>query len=344
VTTDGDLPTTGWRRVPWAPLLVGCAGVFTVALAAILLYPATLPVTKRSSPPTPAAARTGLVPGLVDASGSAGASRSAGASKSPSSTKTPTKGVVARPGGRPGPANTGALPGAALTAIIGDQTYATANQVIENVDIHGAVRITGRNVTLRNAIVRGNGGCGAIVQITGGATLQDVEVVPEFPAACVDGVLASGSTLNRVNIHGVATGVKAGSDTTVADSWVHDLAPVAVDAVRTQGGRNVTLRHNVLTAGAKANSAYQVTQEGGASGSLKVDGNWLDGGNCTLNFAARGGGPTPLTGIAVTDNRFGRNTRFVCPILISTQTVLTTNSGNVFDDTGGPIPAVQQHD
>lgn len=344
MTTDGDLPTTGWRRVPWAPLLVGCAGVFTVALAAILLYPATLPVSDRSSPPTPPAARTGLVPGLVDAGGSAVPSRSAGASRSPAPAKSPTRAPVARPGGRPGPTNTGALPGAALTAVTGDQTYATANQVIENVDIHGAVRITGRNVTLRNAVVRGNTDCGGIVQITGSATLQDVEVVPDHPAACVDGVWSAGSTLARVNIHGVATGVKAGSGTTVADSWVHDLGPVPVDAVRTQGGRDVTLRHNVLTAGAKANAAYQVTQEGGASGSLKVDGNWLDGGNCTLNFAARGGGPTPLTGITVTDNRFGRDTRYVCPILISTQTVLTTDSGNVWDDTGGALPAVQQHD
>jgi hypothetical protein len=343
VTTDGDLPTTRWRQVPWAPLLVGCAGVLTVALAAILLYPATLPVSDQSIPPTPAAARTGLVPGLGAGgpSGSTTASRSSSKSPSPGASKT-TK-PVTRPGGRPGSANTGAIASIPLATVNGDQTYTAANQVVENVDIRGAVRITG-HVTLRNAIVRGNAACGAILQVSGGATVQDVEVVPDHPSTCTDGVYASATTLSRLNVHGVATGVKAGADTTLADSWVHDLAPVAVDAVRTQGARNVTLRHNVLSAGPKANAAYQVTQEGGASGSLRVDANWIDGGNCSLNFAARGGGPTPLTGITVTNNRFGHDTRYVCPILISTQTVLTTNSGNVFDDTGGPIPAVQQHD
>lgn len=344
MTTDGDLPATRWRRVPWAPLLVGCAGVCTVALAAILLYPATLPVSDQSDPPTPPVAHTGLFPGYADAAGST--SPSAGKSRTPSKSPSPSpsKVVVLRPGGRPGTVNTGALPGAALSTVTGDQTYATANQVIENVDIHGSVRITARNVTLRNAVVRGNTACGGIIQITGSATLQDVEIAPDHPAACVDGVWATGTTLSRVNIHGVATGVKAGSDTTVADSWIHDLGPTPVDAVRTQGGRNVTLRHNVLTAGAKANSAYQVTQEGGASSALKVDGNWLDGGNCTLNFASRGGGPTPMTGITVTNNRFGHNTRYVCPILLSTQTTLTTNTGNLWDDTGTAIPAPQQHD
>src|SRR6266511_2694562 len=32
------------------------------------------------------------------------------------------------------------------------------------------------------------------------------------------------------------------------------------------------------------------------------------------------------------------------PIIVSTQTTLTTNSGNVWDDTGGPIPPPQRHD
>jgi hypothetical protein len=74
-----------------------------------------------------------------------------------------------------------------------------------------------------------------------------------------------------------------------------------------------------------------------------VENNFLDGGNCTLNFAHKGG-PTPMTGIVVTGNRFGRGAKFPCPILISTQTVLSQNTGNVFDDTGAPIPKPDQHD
>lgn len=100
----------------------------------------------------------------------------------------------------------------------------------------------------------------------------------------------------------------------------------------------------MLYPGANANAAYQVTQEGGASGDIRVESNWLDGGHCVLNFAHRGGGPTPMTGIAVVNNRFGRNSMFVCPILISTQTSLSANSGNVWDDTGAAIPAPDKHD
>jgi hypothetical protein len=51
-----------------------------------------------------------------------------------------------------------------------------------------------------------------------------------------------------------------------------------------------------------------------------------------------------MTGIYVTNNRFGRHSVYNCPILISTQTVLSQNVGNVWDDTGAPIPKPQQHD
>lgn len=51
-----------------------------------------------------------------------------------------------------------------------------------------------------------------------------------------------------------------------------------------------------------------------------------------------------MTGIHVVGNRFGRGSTFHCPILISTKTVLSQNSGNVWDDTGQPLPEPQQHD
>jgi hypothetical protein len=33
-----------------------------------------------------------------------------------------------------------------------------------------------------------------------------------------------------------------------------------------------------------------------------------------------------------------------CPILVGTQTTLSQSSGNVWDDTGEPIPPEQRHD
>jgi hypothetical protein len=85
-----------------------------------------------------------------------------------------------------------------------------------------------------------------------------------------------------------------------------------------------------------ANAAWQ-----NSARNSRVEGNWLDGGGCTLNFNHVSG---TLTGIYVIGNRFGRHSFFKCPILLSTQTTLTQNSGNVWDDTGQPIPPPQRHD
>ncbi|WP_327005620.1 hypothetical protein OHA72_63490 [Dactylosporangium sp. NBC_01737] len=358
MTTESDLPATGRRVIHWGPIGVAVAGVATVALTAVLVYPLTQPSERTSADGmTPEQRRSAEMAGLPGAaSPTASRSPSPSVSASPSASPTAAPRVVSRGGGKPAAGNTGVIAGTTLTVLNGDQTLATDNAVVANADIRGYVRITGKNVTLRNSIVRGGAArcSAAVVQVEGSAVIEDVEIAPASPNACLDGVWAAATTLTRVNIHGTVDGVKAGNDVTVQDSWIHDLtfyrsgAPgggeTVNDAVDTRGKRRITLRHNVLYPGANANAAYQVTQEGGASGDIRVESNWLDGGHCVLNFAHRGGGPTPMTGIAVVNNRFGRNSMFVCPILISTQTSLSANSGNVWDDTGAAIPAPDKHD
>lgn len=250
--------------------------------------------------------------------------------------------------------------GTALTVISGNQTYGTPGQVISGQDIHGFVKITAKNVTIKDSIIRGgpNPPCNsAVVSIadTASATLEDTEIYPSSPSPCLDGVWATNATLLRVNIHGSVDGIKADDNVTVQDSYIHDLSWFASDPnqgggnthnddVQTFGGNvNITLNHNTMSPG-NGNSAYQVTQdEGQVATNLRVENNWLDGGGCTLNFSHKGG-PTPMTGIYVTGNRFGRDSRYNCPILLSTKTVLSANSGNVWDDTGTPIPPPQVHD
>lgn len=358
MTTEGDLPATG-RRIHWGPIGVAIAGVATVALTATLVYPLTQPSRRTSADGlTPEQRRSAEMAGLPGAAGSPTGSPSASPSSSTSASASPSAvpRVMSRGGGKPSAGNTGVIAGTTLTVLSGDQTFATDNAVVSNADIRGYVRITGKNVTIRNSIVRGGAArcSAAVIQVEGSAVIEDVEIAPASPNACLDGVWATATTLSRVNIHGTVDGVKAGNDVTIQDSWIHDLTHYGTgapgggetvnDAVDTRGRRRITLRHNVLYPGANANAAYQVTQEGGASGDIRVENNWLDGGHCVLNFAHRGGGPTPMTGIAVVNNRFGRNSKFVCPILISTQTTLSANSGNVWDDTGAAIPAPDKHD
>jgi hypothetical protein len=279
---------------------------------------------------------------------------------SASPSKSPSKPPTTRPGGKPTSKNTGVPPGVSLKVVNGNQTYSKDNQVISGLDIHGYVHITGDNVTLKNSIVRGGGKrCNAsVIEISNGgsATVVDTEINPTNPNACLDGIWAEDAKLQRLNIHGVVDGLKANDNVTLTDSYIHDLSrfdddpnqgggPTHNDSVQTfLGNKHITLRHNNLLATSKDNAAFQVSQDGGGRATdLHVEDNWLDGGGCTLNFAHQGG-PTPMTGIYVVNNRFGRNTAFDCPILVSTQTKLSQNSGNVFADNGKAIPAPQRHD
>jgi hypothetical protein len=283
-------------------------------------------------------------------------SRTAGA-PSPTPTRTTTAPRII--GGKPGPANTGVPPGTKLTIVNGDRTFSSPG-TYSNLDIHGFAKVTATGVTIKDSIFRGGAQrCNsAALWIVDGAsaTVEDSEVVPANPNPCLDGVWATNVTLLRVDIHGSVDGIKAFDHTTVEDSYVHDLSyfahdpnqnngPTHNDAVQTyEGNQHILLRHNTFVLSKQDNAAYQVTQDGGrVATDLHVESNWLDGGGCTLNFAHKGG-PTPMTGIYVVNNRFGRDSYYNCPILVSTQTVLSSNTGNVWDDTGQPIPPPQRHD
>ncbi|WP_173078378.1 hypothetical protein [Phytohabitans rumicis] len=316
-----------------------------------------------SDPPPEATGTTapGVSPSAPTATSAAPSAEPSGTAKMgrapATATPTPKSGTSGSTGGKPGASNTGVPAGTKLKVVTGDQTYATSNQVISGLDIRGYVRITGKNVTLRNSIVRGGAkrcNSSSVISVSGSARIERTEIRPTNPNACLDGVRGGNITMVGVNIHGVVDGVKAGANVLIQDSYIHDLSFFASDpnqgggethndAVQSFGDRNITLRHNTLSVGSQGNAAWQVTQDdGGTATNLRVENNWLDGGGCTLNFAHKGG-PTPMTGIHVVGNRFG-SSGFDCPILISTQTRLTTNSGNVFAANGKPIPAPAQHD
>jgi hypothetical protein len=263
--------------------------------------------------------------------------------------------------GFPDASNTGVPAGSVLKVVTGNQVFTTDGQVIDGLDVHGKVLIKANNVTLKNSIVRGPaaGACqnGAAIETTGtGIVIQDVEVLTEHPTACLDGVwtLASTVTISRANIHGGVDGVKTGSNILIQDSYIHDMQWFASDpnqgggethndGVQTFAGEsNVTLRHNTIDlSGTKdGNSAWQ---DSGLNS--RAEENYLDGGGCTLNFAAQSLGGAILQPIYVNNNRFGRHRGFTgCVVLISNKAVMTEYNGNVWADTLRPVPPPQQHD
>ena len=268
---------------------------------------------------------------------------------------------------------TGVPAGTALTVKTGNQTISTAGIVVDGWDVRGKIIINAANVTVKNSIVHGPaaGGCnnGAAIEINAdNAIIQDTEVLMDNPTACLDGIWMNGNfgTLTRVNVHGGTDGVKAGTDPAghdylIQDSYIHDMKWFASDpnqgggethndGIQTWAGvHNITLTHNridlsnVLNIGGSlaSNSAWQ-----DSGYNSRAEYNYLDGGGCTLNFAAQSlrGGAT-LQPMYVNHNHFGRHQGYTgCVSLFSLKTVMTQYNGNVWQDTGLPVPAPQQHD
>jgi hypothetical protein len=288
-------------------------------------------------------------------SGKPSPSGSAGSSASP-----PPK--SARPGGKPTASNTGVVPGTALAVVSGNQTYGSSanGRTISGKDFHGYVRVTGSHITFRNCVFHGGSPSGnnALLdtsESSGPITVRDSEFVPTHPAATIDGLWLKNTTVLRANVHGTVDGIKADSNSVIRQSYIHDMQWFASDpnqgggethndAIQILNGSGITIDgNNLATAGKDPNSAIQITQDFGPTSHVTITNNWADYGGCTFNFAHKVGSSMSIG--PVTGNRFGRHQGFSnCDILISSKTTLVKNSGNVWDNTGRPIPQPEQHD
>ncbi|OJT24970.1 hypothetical protein BO221_11315 [Archangium sp. Cb G35] len=256
--------------------------------------------------------------------------------------------------GRPDATNTGVPSGAALTVHNGDLTITTNGTVIEGLDIHGFVTVRASNVVIRRSIIRGGVATRnrKVVSFESGTDnlIEDSELTVANPSAWIDNLGGSNFTARRLNIHGGVDGIKAGSNTVIERCYIHDMTYFSVDpnqggknshndAIQILSGSNIQVQDNNLVMPESQNAAIQVTQDFGVVSSLFIRRNWADGGRCTFNFSHKGG--TSLT-VSATNNRFGRNSYYNCPILKSTGTT-GTFTGNVWDDTGATV-GIQTHD
>ncbi|HTC70655.1 MAG TPA: hypothetical protein VK662_13885 [Acidothermaceae bacterium] len=258
-------------------------------------------------------------------------------------------------GGKPGPTNTGVPAGTKLTVHNGDLTVTTPGQVIDSLDIKGVLTIRASNVVVKRSLIEGHEGSDSVVISSGtGILLQDDEVTVISPSPASDDMSVQNATLDRLNIHGGVDGMKLGANSTVEASWIHGLSsfnsdpaqgggPTHNDTIQIMSGTNIHVTGNNLQATVDDNSAIQVTQDTGTVSALTISHNWADGGACTFNFSGHGpdGQLFKMSGITVTDNRFGRDSQYGCPMLVDLQTTVT-QSGNVYDDNGEPIE-IQRH-
>ena len=251
---------------------------------------------------------------------------------------------------RPGPTNTGVPAGTVLRPHYGNLTITTPGATYDALDIHGFVTIKAPNVTIKRSRIRGGVATGNIGLVTNysptatGFVLEDSELVPAYPSVWLDGAKGANFTLRRVNSHGTVDNVKVhGPNVVVENSWLHDTRYFASDpnqggggthndGVQVLGGHNIRISNNSIT-GAR-NAAIMVTQDFSATTDLQANGNFLDGGACTVNLAHKK--LTSMSGLTFRDNRFGRGSTYNCPFLKSSGTTVTT-SNNVYADNGAAV-------
>ena len=219
------------------------------------------------------------------------------------------------PDGYPGPHNTGVPLGTALTPS-GPVTADEDGQVVENLDITGCVSIKADDVVVRNVRITCAGKQRAIV-LEGSRTGIVVEDSEIDGAGSTDIAIGwGGYTLRRVNVHSTHDGPRLGSGVTVEDSWIHDLVrkdDFHSDALQSNGGTGITVRHNTLVptdtaTGDVLNAAIQLGAEndGGKLVDVRIEDNFLDGGNYTVNVRSDEG----IRPVVLRGNVFGTSARY----------------------------------
>jgi PKD repeat protein len=285
------------------------------------------------------------------------------------------------PGGRvkPDGSNTGVPAGIQLRAHHGDIVVTQPGTVIEGLDVFGFITVRTSDVTIRNTRVRGSGPgsfntglINANHRDVRNLVIEDVTLLPDFPSVWINGVIGHDFTARRVNasrvvdgfniynIHGTAANVR------VESSYVHNLSYFSPDpnhsdnqthndAIQIQGGSNITIVGNTLSAWLAKDVGTQnyrhpqagfgiiVTPNVNAVSNSRIENNWFDGSYIPLKIESRSK-VGPMNVGRINRNRFARDMRNVpmngvnqwFTILMTPDTTAET-VGNVYDDDNSPV-------
>lgn len=216
--------------------------------------------------------------------------------------------------GRPGPSNTGFIPGSLVP--MGNIVVTAQGTVIENVDVSGGITVQADDVTIRNFRVTTSGPYG--IDSSSGATNLVIEH-GEISGATSAGILGADLRARCLELHDMERGIIVQNNTVVEDSWFHSMNSHAVFSGSGAGG---AFRRNycLLTTGGACVFLSDVAAQGG----YRIEDNWLDGGSYTVYCHEE---------TTVSGNRFGRGFVFG---LRSGPCLAWTD--NVWDDTGLPVP------
>lgn len=252
------------------------------------------------------------------------------------------------PRNQPTASSTGVPAGATLKRHDGTITVTKDGTVLDHLDIHGFVIVKAKNVKITNSIVRGgwaNGYATGLITNYGypGLVIENVDVKAEHPSVYFDGIKGWDFTARRVHVQGNVDSVKIhGSNVTVADSllentqyYAHDPyqdgGPTHNDNIQILRGKNIRITGNTIR------GATNFAILGGAEQAdvdLYANGNWLDGGHCTVKLQTRGRWSETAT---VTNNKFGPHRAVQSCPFTAYPDVHLQDSGNVFASDGSQV-------
>lgn len=211
----------------------------------------------------------------------------------------PAAAAAVIPAGFPNASSTGVRPGVTLRSS-GSITVTKPGTVIQGLQVNGTITVSANDVVIRDTLVRG-GGNGYPIRVNAGVSNALIEYVE------VDNLNSTGIGIffNRgsgrvryADIHSAEDGIRVGADNvTVERSYIHDLHRVPGghhDSIQIRSGDNVTIRENTLLAyvertGDPMNAAIQIgSLTRGPLRNLRVDNNYMNGGNYTINGGRSG--------------------------------------------------------
>ena len=264
--------------------------------------------------------------------------------------------------GFPDVESTGVTPGTQLTTVNGDVTLSTPGQVYENKVVNGEIIVTAQDVTIRNVRINNNQEWYAISVKSGNSwdrsdarlTVDHVEInmggYLNMKAIAFNGYTLKNSFLHNgsdcahfgVNVVLEDNLCAVGPDTD-NDGWADATFKCQdgphYDGFQSDGGNNITINHNTIRNPCGQTSAILMSTNTSRISNVTITNNLLAGGGYTLYCSGSPTYPAVAGTEVVTGNRFAK-TFFAKGGYWGATTgceTATTFSGNVWDDTGGPL-------
>ncbi len=276
--------------------------------------PTQPPVTPTTSPTTP-------TPTAVPTSPTPGSSAPTACLPNPSAC------------GYPDGSNTGVPAGTVLTPSSGDFTVRNDGAVIDGMDIDGCITIAASNVVIRDSRISCPGPYGIHLDDRIAATnllIEDTEVDCENTQAT--GIAGHNLAAVRVNVHGCENGLAMDDNTSLTDSWIHDLftGPGGHSDGIQSGGQHVLIQHNTISNLSPGGTSAVITDPS-STADFTVSGNILDGGGYPLYCPKTAANGFTVTGNRFADKGFAYSTNCANPWVMW--------SDNVEDSTGAALAA-----